>query len=75
MNAKISVFVIWVEAIIYLLLYNLHDCAFKNEQKGFLSSNEIKKKLTNNLSVFLDQNGLLRVEESLKYSLHTKLNF
>ena len=26
MNAKISVFVIWVEAIIYLLLYNLHDC-------------------------------------------------
>ena len=26
MNAKISVFVICVEAIIYLLLYNLHDC-------------------------------------------------
>ena len=25
-NAKISVFVIWVEAIIYFLLYNLHDC-------------------------------------------------
>ena len=25
MNAKISVFVISVEAIIYLLLYNLHD--------------------------------------------------
>ena len=28
-NAKISVFVICFEAIIYLLLYNLHDCAFK----------------------------------------------
>ena len=29
MNAKISVFVIFVEAIIHLLLYNLHDCTFK----------------------------------------------
>ena len=28
MNAKISVFVICVEVIIYLLLYNLHDCTF-----------------------------------------------
>ena len=28
MNVKISVFVIYVEAIIYLLLYNLHDCTF-----------------------------------------------
>ena len=28
MNAKISVFVIYVEAIIYLLLYNLHDRTF-----------------------------------------------
>ena len=28
MNAKISVFVICVEAITYLLLYNLHDCTF-----------------------------------------------
>ena len=27
-NAKLSVFVIGVEAIIYLLLYNLHDCTF-----------------------------------------------
>ena len=31
MNAKISVFVICVEAIIYLLSYNLHDCtAYRN---------------------------------------------
>ena len=30
MNAKISVFAICVEVIIYLLLYNLHDCTLKN---------------------------------------------
>ena len=29
MNAKISVLVICDEAIIYLLLFNLHDCTFK----------------------------------------------
>ena len=29
MNAKILVFVICIETIIYLLLYNLHDCTFK----------------------------------------------
>ena len=29
-NAKISVFVVFVEAIINLLLYNLHDCTFKS---------------------------------------------
>ena len=29
MNAKISVFVIFAEVIIYFLLYNLHDCTFK----------------------------------------------
>ena len=29
-NAKISVLVIGAEAIIYLLLYNLHDCTFKD---------------------------------------------
>ena len=28
MNAKVSVFVICVEATIYLLLYNLQDCTF-----------------------------------------------
>ena len=32
MNAKIVVLVICVEAIIYLLLYNLHDCTFNFEQ-------------------------------------------
>ena len=29
MDAKVSVGVIYVEATIYLLLYNLHDCTFK----------------------------------------------
>ena len=29
MNVKISVFVIRIEAIIYFLLLNLHDCTFK----------------------------------------------
>ena len=29
MDGKISVSVIYVEATIYLLLYNLHDCTFK----------------------------------------------
>ena len=29
MNVKVSVFVICVETIIYLLLYNLHDRTFK----------------------------------------------
>ena len=29
MTAKMSVFVVCVEAIIYLLLYNLNDCTFK----------------------------------------------
>ena len=29
MNAKISVFVTYVEVIVYLLLYNLHGCTFK----------------------------------------------
>ena len=28
MNAKILVFVTYVDAIIYFLLYNLHDCTF-----------------------------------------------
>ena len=35
MNVKISVFVISVEAIIYLLLYNLHDCTFKCFKSGY----------------------------------------
>ena len=32
LNAKVSVVVICVEAIIYLLLHNLHDCNFNKEE-------------------------------------------
>ena len=42
MNAKISVFVICVEAIIYLLLYNLHGCTFKQMNNRRRSENLIK---------------------------------
>ena len=31
MNVEISVFVICIEAIIYLLLYNLHDRTFNKD--------------------------------------------
>ena len=31
MNAKMSVFVICIEVIIYLLLCDLHDCTFKGK--------------------------------------------
>ena len=41
----------------------------KNEQKAFLSCNEIKKELANNLSVFPNKNGLLRVKGRLQNSL------
>ena len=39
MNAKISVFVICIEAIIYFLLYNLHDCNFNYVKLGSSSFN------------------------------------
>ena len=34
MNAKILLFFICVEAIIYLLLYDLHDCTFNDPEEG-----------------------------------------
>ena len=36
MNAKISVFLICVETVIYLLLYNLHDCTFEEPHCKFI---------------------------------------
>ena len=38
MNAKISVFVICVEAIIYLLLNNLHDFTFNSYTRTYFQS-------------------------------------
>ena len=43
-NAKISVFVICVEAIIYLLLHNLHDCTFKKITPLVSSGISVKRK-------------------------------
>ena len=44
MKAKVSGFAIYVEAIIFLLLYNLHDCTFKS---GSHYSFALKKKVSN----------------------------
>ena len=41
-NAKISVFVICLEAIIYLLLFNLHNCTFNAIRKYYVHSSIIK---------------------------------
>ena len=49
MNAKISVFVVCVEAIIYLLLHNLHDITFKQNL-------DIKQKFGVNASVVTRNN-------------------
>ena len=63
MNAKMSVFVICVEPIIYLSLYNLHDCTFKEKellhiflQHDFISKlYETKKLVTQMTSNFLQE--------------------
>ena len=34
MNAKVSVFVIWVKVITYLLLHNLHDRTFNMNDRN-----------------------------------------
>ena len=47
MNAKISVFVICVEAIIYFLLYNLYDCTFNLRSKFAYLSEAIVQKILN----------------------------
>ena len=38
MNAKVSVFIICVEAIIYLLLHNLHDLKSRQEYTQNIST-------------------------------------
>ena len=40
MNAKVSVFAICVEAIIYLSLYSLHGYTFKKEELRLLGINQ-----------------------------------
>ena len=44
MNAKMLVFVICVEAIIHLVLYNVHDCTFKNlHPEAYLGHSQTSK--------------------------------
>ena len=54
MNVRISVLLICVEAIVYLLLYNLRDCTFNNNHPSQSACYEIadlqqviKKKVQN----------------------------
>ena len=53
MNSKISVFVICVEATIYLLLYNLHDYIFKfkrvDEEDDDINFRLIAKKINSEI--------------------------
>ena len=42
MNAKISIFVICVEVITYLLLYNLHDFTFNKSMTNIYFTNHEK---------------------------------
>ena len=44
MNTKISVFVICIEAVIDMLLHNLHDCTFKSnlEFPGLIKKNHVE---------------------------------
>ena len=52
MNTKISVFVICVEAIIYLLLDNLYDCTFNIIK---LNKNRIAKFMAESLSSCIEK--------------------
>ena len=45
MNAKISVFRVSVKAIIYLLLYNFHDCTFNDFRFAYANLTFFTEKL------------------------------
>ena len=65
MNVKFSGFVICIEVIIYLVLYNLHDCTFK-QQFLINSSVQIPLKLNKNLEI------LQPISEADTEVFHTK---
>ena len=71
MNAKISLFVIYVEAIIHFLLYHLYDCTFKTKIYlkvwHSLVINEPLKMQILNISVLL-QLYLFQCTESVGWS-------
>ena len=79
-NAKISVFVICVEAIIYLLLYDLHDCTINckiydvttlvNEQHGVIILNSMHTTaihILTNISQSQD-NQTMKFDQLIDYS-------
>ena len=67
MNAKISVIVICVEAIIYLLLYNLHDCTFNFDDNDDAIETEDEPMYCP------DRNELLQIiDTKQKFSLFSK---
>ena len=51
MNANISVFVIWVEAIIHSLLYTLHGCTFNHKSVFKKSSGKDDTKKLNDIII------------------------
>ena len=53
MNAKISEFVLCVEAITYLLIHNLFDCTIPLLNNLFVSLNELKNISQKNIGVNL----------------------
>ena len=59
MKAKILVFVICAEAIIYLLLYNLHDCTFNKTETFTARFFEKKNTRTNFQQVLYTVFGLM----------------
>ena len=73
MNAKISVFLICVEAIIYVLLYNLHDCTFKQQcltnHLSFTDSENINLGMLNKSGLHLNENGTKRSVNNFCFSM------
>ena len=67
MNAKISVIIICVEAIIYFLLYDLYDCTFKRISKMILLLVKRKKCCKGKRSV-LNKLLISKVVNKVEYS-------
>lgn len=59
MNVKISVFVIFVETIIYFLIYNLRDCTFKFRKKNY--QNTYIKQITSS-NVFINHFNMVEID-------------
>ena len=81
MNTKFSVFVICIETIIYLLLYNLHDCTFNvNTEYSFVSCNNFEVAVQNNLTkswIFLREISVagFRYSETIVFGIHSNFTY